>query len=428
MRLIHTADWHLGHKLHEVDRREEHEAFLDWLVETIREREADALLMSGDVFDTANPSAEAQELWYRFLARCRRRNPDVDIVVIGGNHDSAGRLDAPNPLLRELGVHIVGGLPRSGREVLIEDLLKPIADRDGNIGAWVAAVPFLRTPDLPPVEADDPLVAGVAQLYGQILDAARDKADNSGGGDCAVIAMGHLYLSGTSLSEMSERKVLGGNQHALPVGMFPEDIAYVALGHLHLPQEVGRENVRYSGSPVPLSISERGYPHQVVEVVLEGARFVGWEAIPIPRTRDLLRIPDTGALPPSELLAELVALPNAPALLTSEAVDGEEGADAGGMPPLLQVAALLERPEPSLRHDVEQALEGKHARLVTLTVEHTGHGGALADQDSAGGLAEVDHEQVFRLAWTKSYQEDPPPDMLAAFHELVDHVTQGGDR
>jgi exonuclease SbcD len=110
MRLIHTADWHLGHKLHEVDRREEHEAFLDWLVETIREREADALLMSGDVFDTANPSAEAQELWYRFLARCRRRNPDVDIVVIGGNHDSAGRLDAPNPLLRELGVQIVGGL------------------------------------------------------------------------------------------------------------------------------------------------------------------------------------------------------------------------------------------------------------------------------------------------------------------------------
>ena len=412
MRLIHTADWHLGHKLHEVDRRAEHEAFLDWLVETIREREADGLLMSGDVFDTANPSAEAQELWYRFLARCRRRNPDMDIVVIGGNHDSAGRLDAPNPLLKALGVHVVGGLPRKGREVLIDDLLIPIKDRDGNIGAWVAAVPFLRTPDLPSVEADDPLVAGVAHLYGQILDGAREKAGDTAGGDCAVIAMGHLYLSGTSLSEMSERKVLGGNQHALPAGMFPDDIAYVALGHLHLPQEVGRENVRYSGSPLPLSISERGYPHQVVEVVLEGARFVGWEAIPIPRTRGCLRIPGKGALPVSELLVELAALPNA------------QG--ASGMTPLLQVAALLKRPEPSLRHDVEQALEGKHARLVTLNVEHTGHGGALADQDPASGLAEVDHEQVFRLAWTKSYQEDPPPDMLAAFHELVDQVLQGG--
>ena len=187
----------------------------------------------------------------------------------------------------------------------------------------------------------------------------------------------------------------------------------MALGHLHLPQEVGRENVRYSGSPLPLSISERGYPHQVVEVVLDGARVRKWQAIPVPRTRELLRRPNEGALPVSELLTELAALPNA--------------SDDEGMTPLLQVAALLERPGPGLRHDVEQALDGKRARLVTLTVEHTGHGGALADQEPAAGLEDVDHEQVFRLAWTKSYQEDPPPEMLEAFHELVDQVTQGGE-
>ncbi len=416
MRLIHTADWHLGHKLHDVDRHKEHSAFLDWLVETIREREADALLMSGDVFDTANPSSAAQELWYRFLAQCKRRNPDLDIVVIGGNHDSAGRLDAPNPLLKELGVQVVGGLPREGREVLLDDMLKPIKDRGGEVAAWVAAVPFLRTPDLPPVEADDPLVAGVAQRYKEVLDAARDKA----GKDCAVIAMGHLYLSGTKLSELSERKVLGGNQHALPAEMFPDDVAYVALGHLHLPQEVARESVRYSGSPLPMSISERGYRHQVVEVVLEGPNLVGWEAISVPRTRDILRVPDAGALPVSELLAELAALPDA------ESAEGAEGAE--GMTPLLQVAVLLERPEPGLRHDVEQALEGKHARLVTLTVEHTGHGKTLADQEQVSGLADVQHEQVFRLAWAKSYEEEPPQEMLAAFHELVDQVMQGGAR
>jgi len=416
MRLIHTADWHLGHRLHDVDRRMEHVAFLDWLVETICERGADALLMSGDVFDTANPSADAQELWYHFLARCRRENPDVDMVVIGGNHDSAGRLDAPNPLLRELGVQMVGGLPRRGREVLIDDLLKPISDRDGKVAAWVAAVPFLRTPDLPPVEAEDPLVSGVALLYQQILDAARDKA----GSDCAVIAMGHLYLSGTSLSELSERKVLGGNQHALPADMFPDDVAYVALGHLHLPQEVGRDNVRYSGSPLPLSITERAYPHQVVEVVFDGARFVGWEAVPVPRTREIMRIPDADTLPVSELLAELAALPDA------EGVEGVEGAEE--RTPLLEVAALLERPEPGLRHDVEQALEGKHARLVTLKVEHTGLGKTFADREQVGALADVQHEQVFRLAWNKSYEEDPPREMLAAFHELVDQAMQGSER
>ena len=410
MRLIHTADWHLGHKLHDVDRRVEHEAFLDWLVETVRERETDALLVCGDIFDAANPSAEAQELWYRFLARCKREKPDVDIIVIGGNHDSAGRLDAPNPLLQELGVQIVGGLPRRGRDVLIEDVLRPITDREGNIAAWVAAVPFLRTPDLPLVETDDPLVEGAMRLYRQVLDAASERADDG----CAVIAMGHLYLSGTRLSELSERKVLGGNQHALPAELFPDDVAYAALGHLHMAQEVGRESVRYSGAPLPMSIPERTYPHQIVEVELDGSALVGLASIPVPQTRDIVRIPDEAALPVDELLAELAALPD------SEGADGE--------PPLLEVAARLERPEPGLRHDVEDALEGKHARLVTLTVELTGHGQALADSEQTAGLADVEPEQVFRLAWSRSFEEDPSPEILAAFHDLVDQVMQGIER
>jgi exonuclease SbcD len=410
IKLIHTADWHLGHKLHDVDRRAEHEGFLTWLVETVHEREADGLLVCGDVFDAANPSAEAQEQWYRFLATCRRENPDVDIVVIGGNHDSAGRLDAPNPLFRELGVQIVGGLPRQGRDVLIDNVLKPVTDRDGNIAAWVAAVPFLRAPDLPLVEAEDPLIAGVRDLYRRILDKAREKA----GGHCAVIAMGHLYLSGTSLSELSERKVLGGNQHALPVETFPEDVTYVALGHLHLAQEVGRETVRYSGAPLPMSIPERSYSHQIVEVELDGAHVAGITCIPVPQTRGILRIPDVGALTVDDLLAELARLPGA---------DGAEG-----KPPLLEAAARLERPEPGLRNEVESALADKHARLVTLTVELTGHGRALADDDHAAGLADIEPEQVFRLAWNKSYAEEPDPEFLEAFHDLVDQVMQEDER
>ena len=165
-------------------------------------------------------------------------------------------------------------------------------------------------------------------------------------------------------------------------------------------------------------------------MALEGARFAGWEAVSVPRTRDILRIPEDGALRVPELLAALAALPHVGAAESRggpEGRGGAEGEERGDeMPPLLQVAALLERPEPGLRHDVEEALEGKHARLVTLTVEHTGHGRALADQEPASGLSEVQHEQVFRLAWGKSYEEDPPPEMLAAFHELVDQAEQGG--
>ncbi|MDJ0762662.1 MAG: exonuclease SbcCD subunit D C-terminal domain-containing protein [Myxococcota bacterium] len=410
MKLIHTADWHLGHKFCDVDRFAEHAAFLDWLVKTICEREVDALLVCGDIFDTANPPAEVQEQWYRFLARCKRAKSSVDIIAIGGNHDAAGRLNAPNPLLKELGVQIVGGLPRCGREVIVDEVLKPITDQDGNIAAWVTAVPFLRSPDLPLVQRDDPLIEGVRQRYRKVLDAARDRA----GDDCAIIAMGHLYLAGTRISELSERKVLGGNQHALPVDIFPEDVTYVALGHLHRAQTVGRENVRYPGAPLPMSMPERTYQHQVVEVVLDKAELVECEPMKVPQTRHLMRIPDTGAILMTDLLSALATLPGA------EAATGE--------PPLLEVAVRLDRPEPGLRRQVEQALEGKHARLVALLADLTGHEKALADNQQFARLADLHPEQVFFQAWRKAFEKDPPPQALEAFHDLVDQVMQGTDR
>src|ERR1044072_9068575 len=108
MRLLHTADWHLAHTLADTSREAEHSAFLDWLLDMLEAQEVDALLVAGDIFDTANPSAEAQAAWYQFVARARRPCPRLDIVVIGGNHDSAARLDAPDPLFAALEVRVVG--------------------------------------------------------------------------------------------------------------------------------------------------------------------------------------------------------------------------------------------------------------------------------------------------------------------------------
>ncbi|MFP2913001.1 exonuclease subunit SbcD, partial [Pyxidicoccus sp. 3LFB2] len=151
MRLLHTSDWHLGHTLYDVSREAEHAAFLDWLLETLEAQAVDALLVAGDIFDTANPSADAQAAWYHFVARARRRMPRLDVVVIGGNHDSAARLDAPDPLFAALGVRVVGGLPRTRGELELERLLVPLHDAKGRVGAWVAAVPYLRPADLPSV-------------------------------------------------------------------------------------------------------------------------------------------------------------------------------------------------------------------------------------------------------------------------------------
>ncbi|MCA9687737.1 MAG: exonuclease subunit SbcD, partial [Myxococcales bacterium] len=99
MRLLHTSDWHLGHTLRDQPRAMEHALFLGWLLERLLVERPDSLLVAGDIYDSANPPASAQAMFYRFLSAARRLRPDLDLVVIGGNHDSAARLDAPHPLL-----------------------------------------------------------------------------------------------------------------------------------------------------------------------------------------------------------------------------------------------------------------------------------------------------------------------------------------
>src|SRR5437868_773213 len=102
MRFLHTSDWHLGQTLHHFERGYEHQCFLDWLLDTISAEQADALLIAGDIFDNANPSAASQKQFHRFLRQAKNRAPNLNIVIIAGNHDSPGRLEAPGPLLQAL--------------------------------------------------------------------------------------------------------------------------------------------------------------------------------------------------------------------------------------------------------------------------------------------------------------------------------------
>jgi len=404
LRLLHTSDWHLGHTLHEFSRAHEHAHFLDWLLDSIDGHDIDALLVAGDVFDTANPSAEAQQAFYGFLAKARARRPRLDIVVIGGNHDSAARLDAPDPILRSLGVHVVGGLPHTRGVIDLDRVIVPLKGRDGEVAAYVAAVPFLRPADLPtPEDGEDPLIDGVRRIYEQVLEGARARRS----GDQALVAMGHCYMTGTQLSELSERKILGGNQHALPVDIFPDDVAYVALGHLHLAQRVGnREHVRYSGSPIPLSLDEERYRHQVLVVELDGPRLGKVESLEIPRAVEILRVPKEPR-PLDEVLVEL-------AKLAAHDSSLEEWRR-----PYLEVRVLLDKPRPSLRHDIDKALENKAARLAKTTVKQTGTGAALGDVGSMKSLRDTSPEEVFRLLYGSKHEGEPAPELIEAFHELV---------
>ncbi|MDP2312439.1 MAG: exonuclease SbcCD subunit D C-terminal domain-containing protein [Pseudomonadota bacterium] len=403
--LLHTSDWHLGHTLHDHSRAEEHAAFLDWLIGVAEAEEADALVVAGDLFDGSNPPAQAQEQLFRFLVTLRQRLPRIDVVLVGGNHDSAQRLDAPASVLRALGLHMVGGLPRrADRSLDLDRLIVPLTNAQGDVAAWVAAVPFLRPADLPVAhDAEDPLVAGVTAVYAAALDAARARRQPGQ----ALVATGHCYMRGGELSDLSERKILGGNQHALPVTVFPDDVAYVALGHLHLAQSVGgREHVRYCGAPIPLSMPERNYPHQVDVVKLDGERLVEVRPVRVPRATPMIRVPDTGALPIDALEAAL-------ALLPPRDPDVPEWRR-----PFLEACVRLDAPEPGLQRRVELALEGRAPRLVKLTRERTGTGATLGDAPVAA-LSDFTPDQVFAARWKQEFAAEPDPVYLACFAELL---------
>lgn len=403
LRLLHTSDWHLGHTLHDLPRDREHAAFLAWLRETLREREVDALVIAGDVFDAAHPPPTPQRMWYEFLAGVWRDMPQLEVVVIGGNHDSATRLDAPNPMFRALGrLHVVGSLQRRADGMVDEDtLLIPLHNRVGALEAWVAAVPFLRPSDLPP---GVDLLTGVRAVYQEVLDAVRQRRQP----DQALITTGHAYFVGGQISERSERKIQSGNQLALPVDLFPADVTYCALGHLHLAQKVsGLEHIRYSGSPLPFSMTEADYPHQVCLVDLEGAQLQAVTPLLIPRSVGMRRIPARDAAPLPAVLAEIEQLP----LRTPSDDDGPF--------PYLELAVLVEQPEPTLRHTLDKALEGRQARLVRFTQVFSGQTGATPNAPPPlQGLEDLRPRDIFEACWQRSSTLPVSLEQWSAFEQL----------
>jgi len=403
MRVIHTSDWHLGHMLRgEVARVEEHLAFVDWLLAACIREAADVLLVTGDIFDSATPTAAAERTWFDFLAAARRALPAMDIVAIAGNHDSPARLGAASNLLRELGVHVVGSLPRRpDAEIDLDRVAIPVAGGRG----LVAAVPFLRPVDLP--EGEGALEA----IYGEVVAGARARRR----ADQALIVTGHLYVAGAETRYLSERRVAIGGLESAPLRLFPDDIDYVALGHIHKSQRVGRDTIRYAGAPLALSLDEAPYTHQALAIEFAGGRVTEIRGLPIPRAIEIVRIPRHGAAPLAEVLGALDALPPC---------------DPGRPRPYLEVVVALDRPQPRLRALVETAVDGKHARLIYLHVEATGDRATLGDRVDllSGGrrLAELDPRDVFLRLWARDHSAAPDPEVLAAFDALVAEVR--GDR
>lgn len=401
MKILHTADWHIGKKLHKHSLHPDFDFFIDWLCNCIFENKVEVLLVSGDIFDLANPSSEARQQYYKALMKLKRL--DCKIILTGGNHDSPAMLNAPREVLRELDIHIIGGLPSK-----ISDCIIPIKNKENQTKLLIAALPYLRDADL--------RTAGEGNSYKDRLEALRKGIEHTFL-DVAeicktrftgvpVIAMGHLFAAGAETSE-SERDIQIGNQAAFNALQFGEYFNYIALGHIHKPQRVNAPTPTfYSGSPIPLSFSERSNKNRVLLLDTE----IGWEPenIEIPVFRKLLKI--TGTLKDlQEKLMQLQARDGLDSLIEIELK--EENFDANKIYELDQLVDNFK-------------LEGYEIVKHRASFENkiSGSGELYEEKQLLEDLQPLDVFQ--KLVDTQEEDETTRRELLSAFNEILEEVHQ----
>ncbi|MCW1246830.1 exonuclease SbcCD subunit D C-terminal domain-containing protein, partial [Pseudomonas sp. SAICEU22] len=321
--------------------------------------------------------------------------------------DSGSRIELPAPLMRRLRTHALGRvLWLDDGQLDVERLLLPLPDAKGKVRAWCLALPFLRPAEVTGAKLGDDYLRGIGQVHEWLIAAANAKRKKGQ----ALIAVSHAHMAGGSVSEDSERSLIIGNAEALPASLFGPSITYVALGHLHKPQKVnGETRIRYSGSPIPLSFSEIGYQHQILDITLDGEKLLNVEPRLIPRAVNLQRL---GPAPLADVLVQLKDLPDIDLLADVQ------------RQPWLEVRVRLDEPQPDLRHQVETALQGKAVRLVRIAAEYAGSG-ATAGADEGAALIELDQlspQDLFSRAWQDTYGSEVDEQTLKDFAVLLQDV------
>ncbi|WP_445496529.1 exonuclease subunit SbcD [Photorhabdus sp. SF281] len=281
MRIIHTSDWHLGQYFFTKSRAAEHQHFLRWLIKQVENYQVDALIVAGDVFDTGSPPSYARELYNRFIVELQPTG--CQLIILGGNHDSVATLNESKELLSCLNTTVIANADEDPQRQI-----KTLNTREGQAGAILCAIPFLRPRDIMTSQAGQSgeqkqlaLQTAIAEHYDQLYQQAcklRDELNLP----LPVIATGHLTTVGATVTE-SVRDIYIGTLDAFPAQAFPP-ADYIALGHIHRPQIVAKsEHIRYSGSPIPLSFDEVGQEKSVCLVEFTQDKLGSITLLPIPQ-------------------------------------------------------------------------------------------------------------------------------------------------
>lgn len=363
MKIIATSDWHIGNLFHGIDRLPEHHHFFSWLKDLIHEQAPDALLVAGDVFDNGNPSAAAHQLFYSFLDDITHDNPQLQVIITAGNHDSANRLEAPADLLRRHKIEVRGRVhrqwvsddePNDGTVAEghwafdTDDLIIPITSRDGREQAVVLAVPFLRSD----VSLKGSYSKGVTALLHQLTDDARQTYP-----DHPIIMMAHMYAAGAEIREGSSEKILIGGQDQVALGTWDGHPDYLTCGHIHKRQHIWNTDwARYSGSVLPMSFAERDYHHGVDLITLSQGVKPEVAFLEYTPQHPLMTIPDgQDALELKEMKKAIKQLP--------ERTDGK--LDEHSI--YIELRLRSEKIKADDRKKIDSLLEDKNAVLCKLT-------------------------------------------------------------
>lgn len=267
MKIIATSDWHIGNLFHGNDRLPEHKHFLNWLLNQLQDEQPDVLLIAGDIFDNANPSASAQSLYYEFLAEATERCRGMNIIITSGNHDSASRLEAPRPMLAKHNVQIRGNVRRTWVDGSwindYDDLIIPIENAEGE-KVVILAVPYLRTD----VISGSNYSKGVNEFLQALTSRARELYPG-----CTLVMMAHMYAKGSEIAmkDASEKIVIGGQEEVNMEGWVNHP-DYMTCGHIHKRQHIWNTDwARYTGSILPMSFAEVDYRHGVDVITFNAA-------------------------------------------------------------------------------------------------------------------------------------------------------------
>ena len=258
MKILHTSDWHLGHKLYNFDRKDEQLHFLRQIAKIVKDERPDVMIVSGDVFHVATPNIETQTMFVDELLNIHNQCDSMSIVVTAGNHDSYSRLEIDKNLWKRHNIYIIGNVSSSVEQHLINIKGKGI----------IAAVPFCSERNFPQLNEDDSL-----DRQSLFFSELQKKADEINIDNLPIILSAHLAIKGCDIRGHNQEKnqlgeeIIGGIEYS-DRKILGLSYDYIALGHIHHPQDIGDEHVRYCGTPMPITFNEE-YEHSVTIVEIE---------------------------------------------------------------------------------------------------------------------------------------------------------------